>query len=48
MHKFLCQNFRIFPLYILVTRRIDTFLSKGIEKFWCEDIETYWAQKLIE
>ena len=41
MCNFLCQNVRIFLLYILLTRRIDTFWSSGIDKFWSGGIETY-------
>ena len=33
MHNFLSQNVWIFPLYILLTRRIDSFWSGGIETF---------------
>ena len=32
MHNFLCQNV-IFPLYIFLTKRIDTFWPEGIDKF---------------
>ena len=32
IHDFLCQNVPIFLLYILLTRRIDTFCSEGIDK----------------
>ena len=41
--NFLCQNVRIFLLYILLTRRIDAFWSRGIDKFWSGGIETYWV-----
>ena len=43
MRNFLCQNVRIFLLYILLTRRIDAFWSRGIDKFWSGGIETYWV-----
>ena len=33
-HNFLYQNVLIFPFYILLTRKIHTFSSKGIDKFW--------------
>ena len=43
MRNVLCQNVRIFLLYILLTRRIDAFWSSGIDKFWSGGIETYWV-----
>ena len=36
MHKFLCQNIQKFPLHILRAKRINTFCSKGINKFGLE------------
>ena len=36
MHNFLSQNISIFPIYILLTRRINTFRSKGTDKVWRE------------
>ena len=33
-HNFLYKNALIFPLYILLTRRINTLWSKGINTFW--------------
>ena len=46
MHNFLSQNVSIFPIYILLTRRINTFRSKGTDKVW-GSIETFWAQEII-
>ena len=40
MHNFLCPNAQIFPLNILLARRIDTSLSKSIDKYWSGGIET--------
>ena len=34
LHNFLCQNVLIFPLYILLARRIDTFWSEVVESLW--------------
>ena len=48
MYNFLCQNVWIFPLYILLTKRINTFWLKGIEKFWSGGIETFWTQKITQ
>ena len=48
IHNFLCQNFQIFPLHILLTIRIRAFWSKGIDQFWSGGIETFWARKIIE
>ena len=45
MHNFLCQNVLIFPLYILLSRKIDTFWPKAIDKFWSGSISTVLAQK---
>ena len=41
MHKFLFQNVQVLPLHILITRRISTFKSQGIDKFWSGGIKTY-------
>ena len=35
MHNFLYQNISTFPLYILLTKRINTF--------WCESINRFWS-----
>ena len=48
MLNFLDQNVQIFPLYILLTRRINTFWSKGFDKFWSGNMGTFWAQKIKE
>ena len=48
MLNFLDQNVQIFPLYILLTRRINTFWSKGFDKFWSGNMGTFWAQKVKE
>ena len=45
MHDFLCQSDTVFPLSILVTRRIDAFWSEGIGTFWSEGIRTIWHRK---
>ena len=39
MPNFLCQNIPIFPLHILLVRRIETFWSEGIEHFGLEILE---------
>ena len=39
MPNFLCQNIPIFPLHILLVRRIETFWSEGIEHFGLEVLE---------
>ena len=41
----LSQNVSIFPLYILLTRRIDTFWCEGITAFWSVGIRTVWYRK---
>ena len=46
MNHFLCQKFPIFQLYILRTRRMDTFWYKGVKKFWSGGIDTVWHRKL--
>ena len=48
MHNLLYQNIRIFALYILLTRRINTFWSKAIDRFWSGDIKTFCVQKITE
>ena len=48
MHNSLCQNVPIFPLYILLTRRIDTFWSMDIDKFWSGGIEKFWVPKMTQ
>ena len=45
MHNFLCQNVLIFPLYIFLTKIIDTFWSEGIGRFWPGGIEKVWHRK---
>ena len=34
MYNFLCQTVLIFPVYILLVKRIGTFWSRGIRTFW--------------
>ena len=34
MHNFLCQNVLIFPMYILITKGIETFWSREVTKIW--------------
>ena len=50
MPNFLCQNIPIFPLHILLVRRIETFWSEGIEHFGLEVLEQlgikYYKQKI--
>ena len=48
MHNLLDQNVWIFTVYILLTRRIKTFWSKGIDKFCSGGIKTFWAQKISQ
>ena len=48
MHSFMGQNFQIFPLYILLTRKINTFRSKAFDKFWSRGIGIFEAQKIIK
>ena len=48
MHNFLCKNVSKLLLCILLTRRINTFWSKGINIFWSGGIDTVWAQKIIQ
>ena len=38
---YLYQNVPIFPLYMLLIKRIDTMLSKGINTFWCGGFVTF-------
>ena len=45
LHKFLYQNVLIFPLDILLKRRINTLWSDSIETFWSEDDEPVWQKK---
>lgn len=45
VHNFPFQNFSIFPLYIILIRRIATFSRNGIDKFWSRGICTVWTQK---
>ena len=45
MPNFLYQNVPIFPLYILLTRRIETFWSEGIDTFWSGGTGTAWHRK---
>ena len=45
MHNFLYQNVPIFPIYLLLTKRIDTLWSKGINTFWSGGIGTVWYGK---
>ena len=47
MHNFSCQNVPIFPFYIFLTRRIDTFLSEGIDTFCSRVNETVWHRKSL-
>ena len=39
MRNFQCKNAPIFLLYILLTRRTDTFWSEGIDTYWYRGIE---------
>ena len=48
MDNFLCQNVLIIPLWILLTRRSNTFWSMGIKKFWSGSTSTVWTQKVIQ
>ena len=48
MHNFQGQNVQIFPLYILLARRINTFWSNGFDKFWFGGIRTFFYQKLYK
>ena len=48
MHGFWCQNILIIPLYILLTKTINTFWSKGIIKFWFGGISTFWVHKITQ
>ena len=48
MHNFSCQNVPIFPFYIFLTRRIDTFLSEGIDTFCSRVNETVWHRKSLK
>ena len=34
MYNYLCEIVPIFPMYILITKRINTFWSGGIGTFW--------------
>ena len=34
MYNFLCQAVPIFPIYTLLTERIDTFWSRNIDSIW--------------
>ena len=43
MHNFMCQNVKIFPLYISLTKRISTFSSGGVETFSSGGIEIFWV-----
>ena len=45
-HKFLSQIVPIFPLYILLTKRIDTFKCDGSDTFWSEGIGDSLAWKI--
>ena len=41
-----CVKIYGYSHYILLTRRSDTFWSKGINKFWSGCIMTFWDKKL--
>ena len=45
MHRCLNQNVLIFPLYILLRKRINIFWSEGIDTFWSVSIGTVWYKK---
>lgn len=46
IHNFLSQTVFIFSTYILLRRRIDTFWSERIGKFWPGNIrKIFWTQK---
>ena len=34
MYNFLCQNVLIFPMYILFTKRIETFWYRDVTNIW--------------
>ena len=36
MYNFLCQTVLIFPVYILLVKRIGTLWSRGIRTFWVQ------------
>ena len=46
MRSFLCQNVPIFPLYILLTRRIKTFGLKVSRNFGLEGTEQFCTEDL--
>ena len=45
MHNLLCQSVPMFPLCILLTRRINIFWSESIDTFWPGAIGTVWNIK---
>ena len=45
MHNLLCQSVPMFPLCILLTRRINIFWSESIDTFWSGAIGTVWHRK---
>ena len=45
INNFLCQNFAIFPLYALLTKRIDTFWAKVIDPLSSWGIRIVWHRK---
>ena len=36
----------MYPLYLLLSRRIDTFSSKGTDTLWSKGINKFWYRKL--
>ena len=48
MHNFLDQYVPMFPLYILLIRRVIAFWSKDFDKFCSGGIETVWVQKIMQ
>ena len=48
MQNFLCKNVPIFPLYIMLTRKTNTFGSNDIDKLWTGRICTVCVQNAIQ
>lgn len=47
IYKFF-ERYQVFmyPLYMLLSRRIDTFSSKGTDTLWSKGINKFWYRKL--
>ena len=45
MHNFLYQVVAIFPILMLITKRIDIFLSRSISAIWTKK---NWTQRFLE